>query len=104
MSHPAAAPLPPLRRQVRWRILALLFAITVIAFIDRQTLSVAARLLRNTFHLSNTDYGRIVSAFMLGMTAAEAPIGWWISPPRRPLGSLHRLRLVERRNGPWLVA
>ena len=78
MSHPAAAPLPPLRRQVRWRILALLFAITVIAFIDRQTLSVAAPLLRNTFHLSNTDYGRIVSAFMLGMTAAEAPIGWWI--------------------------
>ncbi len=70
--------LPPLRRQVRWRILALLFGITVIAFIDRQTLSVAAPILRDTFHLTNSDYGRIVSAFMLGMMAAETPVGWWI--------------------------
>ena len=44
----------------RWAILALIFFITVINFIDRQTLSVLAPVLRATFHLSNEYYGRIV--------------------------------------------
>jgi ACS family hexuronate transporter-like MFS transporter len=61
---------------VRWRILALLFLVTVINFVDRQTLSVVAPTLRERLHLSNTDYGRIVSAFMFGMMVGEFPMGW----------------------------
>jgi ACS family hexuronate transporter-like MFS transporter len=56
-------------------ILALLFLITVINFIDRQTLSVLAPVIRSTFHLSNTQYGRIVSAFQFGMMSGEIPMG-----------------------------
>ncbi len=68
--------MPPNPRQVRWWILALLFTLTVLNFIDRQTLSVLAPVLRETFHMSDTEYGRIVSAFMLGMMAGEFPMGW----------------------------
>ncbi|MGI8742131.1 MAG: MFS transporter [Bryobacteraceae bacterium] len=73
---PVAAQLPPLWQQVRWRVLALLFFVTVINFVDRQTLSVVAPVIREQFHLTNTDYGRIVSAFMLGMMVGEFPMGW----------------------------
>lgn len=59
----------------RWSLLGFLFALSVINFIDRQTLSVLAPQLRSQFHLSNTDYGAIVAAFQFGMMAAEFPMG-----------------------------
>ena len=68
--------LPPLWRQVRWSILGLLFLVTVINFVDRQSLAIVAPLLRESLKLSNTDYGIIVSCFMLGMTVGEFPMGW----------------------------
>ena len=67
-------PIPSVSR-CRWWILALLFVITVINFIDRQTLSVLAPVIRASFHLSNTQYGRIVSAFQFGMMSGEIPMG-----------------------------
>jgi ACS family hexuronate transporter-like MFS transporter len=60
----------------RWLILSLLFAITVINFIDRQTVSVLAPLIRQYFHLSAVAYGRIVAAFQFGMMSGELPMGW----------------------------
>jgi len=57
---------------------ALLFLVTVINFVDRQTLSVVAPAVRERLHLSNTDYGRIVSAFMFGMMVGEFPMGWFM--------------------------
>ncbi len=69
-------PMPPLRRQVRWWILALLFSVTVINFVDRLTLSYVAPVLKDEFKLSNTDYGFIVSCFMFGMMIGELPMGW----------------------------
>jgi ACS family hexuronate transporter-like MFS transporter len=68
--------LPPVHRQVRWWILAMLFCITVINFVERQTLSVTAPKLREIFKLSNTQYGLIVSAFQFGMLTGEFPMGW----------------------------
>jgi len=60
----------------RWLILSLLFAITVINFIDRQTLSVLAPVLRKALHLSNVEYGRIVSALQFGLMSGEFPMGY----------------------------
>ncbi|MDO8836519.1 MAG: MFS transporter, partial [Vicinamibacterales bacterium] len=68
--------MPPVYRQVRWRILAMLFFVTMINFIDRQTLSVTAPKLRELFSLTNTHYGIIVAAFQLGMVVGEFPMGW----------------------------
>ena len=70
-----AVMLPPLRRQVRWWILSLLFLVTVINFVDRLTLAYVAPILRDTFSLSNEDYGFIVSWFLFGMMVGEFPMG-----------------------------
>jgi len=71
----ATAPNARLGR-ARWIALTLLLAITVVNFIDRQTVSVLAPVLRQMLHLSNEQYGRIVSAFQFGMMAGEFPMGW----------------------------
>src|SRR5262249_57498850 len=60
----------------RGLILTLLFTITVINFIDRQTVSVLAPVIRAALHLSNEAYGRIVAAFQFGMMSGELPMGW----------------------------
>jgi len=59
----------------RWFVLALLFSITVINFIDRQTVSVLAPVLRQVLHLTNEQYGRVVAAFQFGMMTGELPMG-----------------------------
>ena len=68
----------PLRAgsSARWITLTLLFTITVINFIDRQTVSILAPLLRQMLHLSNEQYGRIVASFQFGMMTGEFPMGW----------------------------
>jgi sugar phosphate permease len=60
----------------RWLVLWLLLLITIINFIDRQTVSVLAPVIRASLHLSNAQYGRIVAAFQFGMMTAEFPMGW----------------------------
>ncbi len=65
----------PARGRRRWFVLALLFSITVINFIDRQTVSVLAPVLKQILHLTNTQYGRVVAAFQFGMMTGELPMG-----------------------------
>src|SRR6185437_11590740 len=60
----------------RWTILTVLLLVTVINFIDRQTLSILAPVLRAALHLSNEQYGRIVSVFQFGMLSGEFPMGY----------------------------
>lgn len=59
-----------------WAVLSLLFLLTVIIFVARQSLSVMAPVLRTVFHLSNQAYGRIVSALGFGMMTGEFPVGY----------------------------
>lgn len=61
--------------RLRWPILFLLFLAMTINILDRQVLSLVAPELRDQFRLSNTQYGTIVSCFLLGMTVAQIPIG-----------------------------
>lgn len=60
----------------RWTILTILVLVTVVNFIDRQTLSILAPVLRQALHLSNEEYGRIVSVFQFGMLSGEFPMGY----------------------------
>src|SRR5690348_6097890 len=59
---------------LRWWIGGLLFASTVINYIDRQTLSVLAPYLKQDYHWTNADYANIAIAFRtaysLGQTAS----------------------------------
>ncbi len=55
----------------RWVMIALVFLATVINYLDRQTLSVAAPVLREQFHMSNQEYSRVVFAFLLAYTISN---------------------------------
>jgi ACS family hexuronate transporter-like MFS transporter len=50
--------------RLRWRMIGLAFWATVINYMDRQTLSVAAPVLQDRFHISDEAYGWVVSAFL----------------------------------------
>ncbi|HEX4231813.1 MAG TPA: MFS transporter [Bryobacteraceae bacterium] len=70
---------PGVRRwQTGWIFLGLAFLATVINYLDRQTLSVIAPVLRTQLHFGDVDYSRIVSAFLLAYTIANAVSGWLI--------------------------
>ncbi len=59
----------------RWVMIGLVFLATVINYLDRQTLSVAAPVLTEQFHMSNVGYSRVVFAFMLAYTVMNAVSG-----------------------------
>lgn len=61
--------------RLRWLMIALAFAATVINYLDRQTLSVLSPVMLEKFSMTNQDYGRIVFAFMLAYTIMNAISG-----------------------------
>jgi ACS family hexuronate transporter-like MFS transporter len=62
----------------RWWIGSLLFASTIINYIDRQTLSVLAPLLKAEYRWSNQDFALIVIAFRIAYAAMQAVSGRFI--------------------------
>lgn len=62
-------------RRLRWWIGGLLFAVTIINYIDRQTLSVLAPILQKEYRWSNSDFAIILIAFRLAYTLAQALYG-----------------------------
>lgn len=62
-------------RHLRWWIGALLFASTVINYIDRQTLSVLSPYLKRDYGWSNTDYATVLIGFRLAYTIMQAVSG-----------------------------
>lgn len=56
-------------------MIALVFLATVINYLDRQTLSVVAPVLTEQFRMSNVEYSRVVSAFMLAYTIMNGVSG-----------------------------
>lgn len=68
---------PPghLVKKTRWLMISLAFWATVINYLDRQSLSVAAPVLREQFHMSNEVYSRVVFAFLLAYTVANGISG-----------------------------
>lgn len=60
---------------LRWWIAGILFASTVINYIDRQTLSLVAPSLKAEYHWSNTDYANIAIAFRIAYTIGQSVFG-----------------------------
>jgi ACS family hexuronate transporter-like MFS transporter len=56
---------------VRWSIGGLLFASTIINYIDRQTLSALAPILKIQFHWTNSDFASLLIAFRLAYTIMQ---------------------------------
>jgi MFS transporter, ACS family, hexuronate transporter len=110
MSESTASASQPEARlsRLRWLMIGFAFLATVINYLDRQTLSVAAPLLTEKFHMSGEAYGLVLSAFMLAYTVMNGVSGplldrigtragyalcmaWWSTA-----GALHALA-----RGPW---
>lgn len=62
-------------RNLRWWIGDMLFASTVINYIDRQTLSVLAPSLKNQYHWTNSDFATILIAFRGAYTVMQSVVG-----------------------------
>ncbi len=71
MDHPPVQP-----SRTRWFILALLFTISVVTYIDRVNISVTARQMMPAFGLTDQQMGYIFSAFVLGYALCQIPGGW----------------------------
>jgi ACS family hexuronate transporter-like MFS transporter len=67
----ARRPIPSLR----WWIGTLLFASTVINYIDRQTLSLLAPYLKLEYHWTNSDYANIAIAFRVAYSIGQTAFG-----------------------------
>jgi ACS family hexuronate transporter-like MFS transporter len=73
LSTPTAAFRP--RSRVRWTIAALLFASTVINYIDRQSVSVLAPYLKTDFHWTNQQFAWLIISFRVAYAAGQAITG-----------------------------
>lgn len=77
MSSLTASPPPdPPPTRTRWNILALLTLISVITYVDRVNISVAARQMMPALGLTQIQMGYVFSAFVLGYAIFQIPGGW----------------------------
>lgn len=70
--------------RVRWTVLAMLFAVTVINYADRATLSLAAPALTKDLGIDKLQLGIVFSAFGWAYVAAQIPGGWLLDRYRAP--------------------
>src|SRR6187200_3161129 len=63
------------RLGLRWWIGGLLFASTIINYLDRQTLSVLAPYLKLEYHWNNQNYALIVIAFRVSYSVGQTLCG-----------------------------
>jgi ACS family hexuronate transporter-like MFS transporter len=60
---------------LRWWIGGLLFASTVINYVDRQTLSLLAPYLKVQYHWTNSDYANLAIAFRVAYSIGQSAFG-----------------------------
>ena len=68
---------PPIKH-LRWWIAGLLFLATVLNYLDRQALSVAAPTICKALNFTETDYAHIVMAFLLAYMIMQPLTGWLV--------------------------
>src|ERR687887_2409204 len=62
--------------RTRWLIVALIFCMGVLMFIDRVNISIAAKYIMPEYGLSDVQMGWVFSAFVLGYAVLQVPGGW----------------------------
>ena len=65
------------RTGVRWRILALIFAASFVAYLLRTNMSVAGERMMGELGLTQVQLGAVLAAFAWGYAAAQFPSGVW---------------------------
>jgi MFS transporter, ACS family, glucarate transporter len=71
----------------RWFLVAWLFVLSAVAYLDRVNLSIAGAKLSDEFAISNIRLGFVFSAFLFGYALFQTPAGWLADRfgPRRVL-------------------
>ena len=77
-TSPSSTPAAPAVPRIAWVLCGFLFLATALSFLDRQVLSVLAPSLTKDLGMDNTDYSRVVSAFVLAYTIMFAAGGWLV--------------------------
>ena len=62
--------------KLRWAILAMLFAATVLNYVDRQTLSILASQVQKDLGIDDLGYARIVQSFLIAYALSYLGAGW----------------------------
>ena len=102
----AAADAPPTAgSRLRWVILGLLFAATVLNYVDRQTLSILAPSVQHDLHISDIGYGRIVQPVDQGRrrgveVGMRVALGQEAEEPGEELDAVERRRPLDQARGP----
>jgi len=60
----------------KWLICGILFLATVLNYLDRQTMAICAPKITEEFHLSNEQFGELLSAFRWSYAALHVPAGF----------------------------
>src|SRR3974377_700528 len=68
--------LPNLSDRLGWLIVSLLFAASLINYLDRATISFALPLISKDFHLTPQSKGLLLSSFFWSYALMQIPIGW----------------------------
>lgn len=62
--------------RVRWLLLAWIFVMSAITYLDRVNISISGARLAQEYHLSDVQLGWIFSAFVVGYAIFQVPGGW----------------------------
>jgi MFS family permease len=68
--------LPNLSESRRWSIVGLLFAASLINYLDRAAISFALPVISRDFHLTGQSKGLLLSSFFWSYALMQIPIGW----------------------------
>jgi ACS family glucarate transporter-like MFS transporter len=61
---------------VRWRILTLIFLVSMVTYLDRVNISIAAKQMMDSYRLSSLEMGKVFSAFILAYALFQVSGGW----------------------------
>lgn len=65
-----------MKPRFRWHIVRVFFAMSVVLYVDRINIAIAAPSLASGFHLSTIEMGRVLSAFLFGYAMGLIPGGY----------------------------
>jgi ACS family hexuronate transporter-like MFS transporter len=81
----------------KWWMTGVLFLATVLTYLDRQTLAICEKMVREEFHLNDEQYGQLLAAFRWAYALMQVPAG--LMADRLPLRSTFGLAV-----GLWSLA
>jgi ACS family glucarate transporter-like MFS transporter len=73
---PGNAVAPKAVGAVRWFIIACVFVVAAVSYLDRNNISIAASFVQRDFHLSNVQLGVVFSAFITGYAFSQPLAGF----------------------------